>query len=81
MPVMEYHLAWWRRWLRRPFIRVVLRLLFYILAPVKITGQKKCPIAHGVHCGHQPCLPFRSPVCGRILAGTIGGHWGIGCLG
>jgi 1-acyl-sn-glycerol-3-phosphate acyltransferase len=40
MPINEYHLAWWRRWLARPFIRVVLRLLFFVLAPVKITGRK-----------------------------------------
>jgi 1-acyl-sn-glycerol-3-phosphate acyltransferase len=36
---MEYHLAWWRRWLARPFVRTVLRMLFHILAPVKITGK------------------------------------------
>jgi 1-acyl-sn-glycerol-3-phosphate acyltransferase len=36
----EYHLAWWRRWLARPFLRAALRLLFRTLAPVKITGRK-----------------------------------------
>ena len=41
---MEYHLAWWRRWLTRPLVRVVLRLLFYILAPVKIAGRKNVPL-------------------------------------
>jgi 1-acyl-sn-glycerol-3-phosphate acyltransferase len=44
MPVEQYHLAWWRRWLARPFVRVVLRLLFRILAPVKITGSKNVPL-------------------------------------
>jgi 1-acyl-sn-glycerol-3-phosphate acyltransferase len=44
MQIMEYHLAWWRRWLGRPFIRISLRLLFYILAPVKITGGKNVPL-------------------------------------
>jgi 1-acyl-sn-glycerol-3-phosphate acyltransferase len=44
MPVAEYHLAWWRRWLSRPFIRVILRLLFYILSPVKISGRKNVPL-------------------------------------
>jgi 1-acyl-sn-glycerol-3-phosphate acyltransferase len=44
MPVEQYHLAWWRRWLARPFIRVVLRLLLHILAPVKITGKKNVPL-------------------------------------
>jgi 1-acyl-sn-glycerol-3-phosphate acyltransferase len=40
----EYHLAWWRRWLARPLIRVLLGLLFRILAPVKITGKKNVPL-------------------------------------
>jgi 1-acyl-sn-glycerol-3-phosphate acyltransferase len=44
MPVVEYHLAWWRRWLSRPLVRIVLRLLFYILAPVKITGRINVPL-------------------------------------
>jgi 1-acyl-sn-glycerol-3-phosphate acyltransferase len=44
MPVSEYRLAWWRRWLARPLIRLALRLLFHILAPVKITGKKNVPL-------------------------------------
>jgi len=44
MQVEEYHLAWWRRWLARPFIRVLLRLVFRILAPVKVTGKKNVPL-------------------------------------
>ncbi len=44
MQVEAYHLAWWRRWLARPFIRFLLRLLFRILAPVKVTGKKNVPL-------------------------------------
>ncbi len=44
MPVKQYHLAWWRRWLARPFIRIVLRLVFRALAPAKITGSKNVPL-------------------------------------
>ena len=44
MPVTEYRLAWWRRWLARPFLRVVLRAVFRILAPVKITGKRNVPL-------------------------------------
>ena len=43
MPVTEFHLAWWRRWLARPFLRVALRILFHILGPVKITGRENVP--------------------------------------
>ena len=43
MPVMGYRLAWWRRWLSRPFIRAVFGLLFHILSPVRITGRKNVP--------------------------------------
>ena len=44
MPVMGYRLAWWRRWLARPFVRVALRAVFRILAPVKITGKGNVPL-------------------------------------
>jgi 1-acyl-sn-glycerol-3-phosphate acyltransferase len=44
MPVVEYHLAWWRRWLSRPFMRGALRLLFSILSTVKVTGRKNVPL-------------------------------------
>ena len=41
MPVRsEYHLAWWRKGLARPFLRFVLRTIFLVLAPVKITGKE-----------------------------------------
>jgi len=43
MPLKHYHLAWWRRWLARPFIRLIFRLLFHILAPIQITGKKNIP--------------------------------------
>jgi 1-acyl-sn-glycerol-3-phosphate acyltransferase len=44
MPVKEYHPAWWVRWLGRPFLRLVLGLLFHILGRVKITGKENIPI-------------------------------------
>jgi len=44
MPVEEYHLAWWRRWLARPLVRVVLRLVFYILAQIRISGRNNIPL-------------------------------------
>jgi 1-acyl-sn-glycerol-3-phosphate acyltransferase len=40
MPVIEYHLAWWRRWIGRPVLRVALRTLFRTLAPVTVTGKE-----------------------------------------
>ncbi|MGA2505803.1 MAG: lysophospholipid acyltransferase family protein [Anaerolineales bacterium] len=43
MPVKEYHTAWWRIWLARPLVRVVLGAVFRILAPVKITGKGNVP--------------------------------------
>ena len=43
MPVKEYHPAWWRVWFARPFLRVVLRAVFRVLAPVKVTGQGNVP--------------------------------------
>ena len=44
MPVkVEYRLAWWRRWITRPLLRLLLGMVFRILAPVKITGRKNVP--------------------------------------
>jgi 1-acyl-sn-glycerol-3-phosphate acyltransferase len=43
MPVKGYHLAWWRRWLARPLIRLVLGTVFRLLARVIITGKKNVP--------------------------------------
>ncbi len=39
----EYHLVWWRRWLARPILRGIFRLLFHVLAPVKVTGKENVP--------------------------------------
>lgn len=41
--VTEYRVAWWRRWIGRPLVRLVLGTLFHILAPVKITGRENAP--------------------------------------
>lgn len=44
MPVTGYRPAWWRRWIARPLLRVALRTVFHILAPVKITGKSNVPL-------------------------------------
>jgi len=67
MPVVEYHLAWWRRWLARPLVRVVLRLLFHILAPVKITGRNNVPM-------HMPYIAAINHVS-LFEAPFVGGFW------
>jgi 1-acyl-sn-glycerol-3-phosphate acyltransferase len=63
---MEYHVAWWRRWLARPFVRMVLRLLLYILAPVKVTGRKNVPLhtAYIVVINHVSL--FEAPLVGAF---------------
>lgn len=43
MRVKSYHPAWWRRWIARPVVRVILRGIFRLLAPVKITGRANVP--------------------------------------
>jgi 1-acyl-sn-glycerol-3-phosphate acyltransferase len=45
MRLKSYHPAWWRRWIARPVLRVILRGIFRILAPVRITGRANVP--HG----------------------------------
>ena len=44
MPVKsEYRVAWWRRWFGRPIVRLLLGLVFHVLASVKISGKKNIP--------------------------------------
>ncbi len=44
MPLARYQPAWWRRWIARPILRAGLRLVFRILAPIKITGRENVPL-------------------------------------
>jgi 1-acyl-sn-glycerol-3-phosphate acyltransferase len=39
----DYRVAWWRRWLARPFLRYVLRGVFHLLASIEITGRENIP--------------------------------------
>ena len=66
MPVVDYHLAWWRRWLTRPFVRGGLRLLFYILAPVKITGRKNVPLHTPYIAAINHVSLFEAPLVGAF---------------
>lgn len=43
--VKSYRLAWWRKWIARPLLRLLLRGIFRVLAPIKITGRENIP--HG----------------------------------
>ena len=67
MPVEQYHLAWWRRWLTRPLIRVVLRLIFNALAPVKVTGKNNVPL-------HTPYIVIINHVS-LFEAPFVGAFW------
>ena len=66
MPLVEYHLAWWRRWLSRPLVRLVLRLLFYILSPVKITGRKNVPLRRPYIAAINHVSLFEAPFVGAF---------------
>ncbi|MEW6094472.1 MAG: lysophospholipid acyltransferase family protein [Chloroflexota bacterium] len=41
--IKTYRVAWWRRWIGRPLVRLLLGALFHILAPIKITGKVNIP--------------------------------------
>lgn len=66
MPVEKYRLAWWRRGLARPLIRVVLRALFYILAPVKITGRTNVPLRKPYIAAINHVSLFEAPFMGAF---------------
>jgi 1-acyl-sn-glycerol-3-phosphate acyltransferase len=64
MHVEAYHLAWWRRWLARPLIRGLLRLLFLVLAPVRITGKKNVPLRTAYIVAINHVSLFEAPFVG-----------------
>ncbi len=64
MPVTEYRLAWWRHWLARPFLRVVLRAVFHILAPVKISGVGNVPLGKPYLVAINHVSLFEAPFIG-----------------
>jgi 1-acyl-sn-glycerol-3-phosphate acyltransferase len=64
MPVTEFHLAWWRRWLSRPFIRGILGLLFHILSPVRITGRNNVPLGKPYIVAINHVSLFEAPLIG-----------------
>jgi 1-acyl-sn-glycerol-3-phosphate acyltransferase len=41
--IKSYRVAWWRRRIGRPLVRLLLGALFHILAPIKITGKVNIP--------------------------------------
>ena len=66
MPVMEYHLAWWRRWLSRPLIRAILGMLLHILASVKITGRENVPLRSPYIAVINHVSLFEAPLVGAF---------------
>jgi 1-acyl-sn-glycerol-3-phosphate acyltransferase len=66
MPVMEYHPAWWRSSLSRPFVRVVLRLLLFVLASVKIYGRKNVPLRKAYIAAINHVSLFEAPFVGAF---------------
>ena len=44
MEMKPYRVAYWRRWLARPVVKAILKSIFYILAPIKITGKENIPM-------------------------------------
>ena len=66
MPLETYHLAWWRRWLARPLVRFVLRILFHILAAVRITGRKNVPLRSAYIVAINHVSLFEAPLVGAF---------------
>ena len=64
MPVKKYQPAWWVRWLGRPFIRVILGLLFHILAQVKVTGKENVPLGKPYIVAINHVSLFDPPIAG-----------------
>jgi 1-acyl-sn-glycerol-3-phosphate acyltransferase len=64
MSMTKYRLAWWRRWLARPFIRVIFGLIFHILSPIRIIGRKNVPLGKPYIVAINHVSLFEAPFIG-----------------
>ena len=67
----KYHLAWWRRWLGRPFLRLTLGTLFRILGRVKITGRENIPFGKAYILALNHVSLFDPPFLGVCFPETV----------
>jgi 1-acyl-sn-glycerol-3-phosphate acyltransferase len=66
--IKSYRVAWWRRWIGRPLVRLLLGSLFRILAPIKITGKKNIPFGKPYIVAFNHVSLYDPPIRGRLLA-------------
>ena len=66
MPLEKYRPVWWVRWLGRPLIRLVFRLLLHILSPVRITGKKNIPRGKAYIVAINHVSLFEAPFVGAF---------------
>jgi 1-acyl-sn-glycerol-3-phosphate acyltransferase len=59
-----YHVAWWRRWIGRPAVRLFLGVLFHLLAPIKITGKMNIPFGKSYIVAFNHVSLFDPPFLG-----------------
>jgi 1-acyl-sn-glycerol-3-phosphate acyltransferase len=64
MSMTKYRLAWWRRWLARPLIRVIFGLIFHILSPIRIIGRKNVPLGKPYIVAINHVSLFEAPFIG-----------------
>lgn len=66
-----YRLAWWRRWLARPLLRFALRLVFRLLAPVRIRGRRNVPRRGAYVVAFNHVSLFDPPFVGVFWPGQL----------
>jgi 1-acyl-sn-glycerol-3-phosphate acyltransferase len=62
--IIPYHLPWWRRWIARPLVRLVLGSIFRVLAPVRIMGKENIPYGQAYIVAFNHVSLFDPPFLG-----------------
>ena len=62
--VKPYHVAWWRKWLARPLIRLLLGGFLHLLARIKIFGRENIPLGKAYIMAFNHVSLFDPPVMG-----------------
>ena len=62
--IKPYRVAWWRKWIARPLVRLLLGGIFRLLASIKIVGKENIPFGKPYIMAFNHVSLFDPPVMG-----------------
>jgi 1-acyl-sn-glycerol-3-phosphate acyltransferase len=62
--IVPYHLSWWRKWITRPLVRLVLGGIFRLLAPIRVFSKENIPFGKAYIVAFNHVSMFDPPFLG-----------------